>query len=344
MVKKMIVVNNITDRLNQIITERIYTYYPELTKVDIEIRKKSKIKKLHKSMIYQFNICNNGNILKTLVVKKRIFNPAYNNDIVKSTKTEFENLRLMNSSTNGKFSFPKVLDMLPEEGILISEKVEGETLSSYLRSSSYLPMTKFKKIFLQNLFIKIGLWLREFHRENSTGQRDKVDTQDYIRKAEGIVDKFPSFGISEDLGNAIINRMKTLKGDVLNYTFPLASKHGDFQPMNIIYHKDKLTILDISSQRKDITIKDVCSFIVGVSTFDIKSFYSFLDKESLNSLIVDFLNTYFEREPIPYQVIEFLKYVGMLQSFAFAYKRNPSFIRRRCVVSFYKKKLKELCA
>jgi len=330
------------NRFIELIKNRIHLYYPELGAQDIQIRNSYPAKKFHKSMIYRFDVYKNDKFYKGLILKKRIFNPAYNNDILRDTKEEFDNLKSLNEIARSRFLVPRVLDMLPEEGILISEKVAGKSLHSYLREYSYLPLTKEKSKFLEKLFIGIGEWLREFHKATSTGQQEKLDTREYIKKARELLGELPYWGFSAGLDKDVIKRMEALESEVLNYTFPLTSKHGDFQAKNIIYDSNKIIVLDISSSRKDITIKDVASLISGSDTFHLKSLYSFLSKDFFTILKADFLKAYFQNKAVPYAAIEFLQYAQLLQSLRIAYRRNNNPIRRIWILTYYNKKIREL--
>lgn len=341
MVNKLFKKNCIKNRLKKLIEDRIFIYYPDLASIDIHIRDNFPVKKCLTSIIYQFDIYNHREILKSLVVKKRIFIPTYNNDIAKETKEEFENLRFLNNLPERNFSIPFVLDVIPEEGVLITEKVEGKTFFYYLQKFSHLPLTKSNKFFLEKMFTKVGGWLKEFHQAGLTGQNNKIDTQEYLRQAQFIVDKFHTWGLSNDLGQMLVNKMTSIEKEVSRYTFPVTFKHDDFQPMNIIYDKEQIIVVDISYNAKDINIKDVCNFITGVKAFNIKSIYSLWNRRFLNGLIVDFLKAYFKNEPIPYAAIQFLNSKELLWSLEGAYKRNSSFMRRNKVLSFYKKKILE---
>ena len=327
-------------QLRDLIRSRISIYYPELSLHGVKIKVRLP-RKLHTSVIYQVDIHYNGKLMKSLIVKKRIFNPFYKNDVKEDTRKEFENLKFLNNLSDRKFRIPRVLDALPEEGLLITEKVEGRSLYFYLNKFSYLPLTKAKRDFLEKIFRNVGMWLKEFHKMTYTGKDMKIDTISYIHKAETILSNFSPHILSKKLCEEILNRMKTLERDVLKYTFPVALKHGDFQPRNIIHNQDEVIVMDMESRKEDIIIKDVCNFITGITTFEIR-YPSPWNKGLLNEFVDYFLETYFESNSILYSAIEFMKLLGLVESFESTYKRNELFLRKKMVAFLYEKKIYNL--
>ncbi|MCK4462951.1 MAG: hypothetical protein KAU58_01435 [Candidatus Omnitrophica bacterium] len=334
----LVQINNMLD-LAAIIQDKFYTYYPEFAEEHIDV-KGTLLRKWHRSDIYRFDVHNTKDILKSLIVKQRIHNKFYNNHIVENTQHEYTILKELNNTPNFSVSVPKVLDSIPEKALLITEKVEGESLYSYLKRISYLPITESRKAHIKQMFAKIGKWLREFHDISFEGKKEKINTQEFIKKAEEIVEKFPSIGIPIDQGKALIDKMKSLEKETASYTFPVVLKHGDFQPMNIIFQGDNLIVLDISAKTKDIAIKDVCNFITGSSTFDVKLLYSFCSKEIMDDSTNVFITAYFTGEKTPNVAVEFVKILGILESLNSVYSRNTSNFKRRIITHYYINKIK----
>lgn len=326
--------DNAISELKNLIENRACTYYPELSTQSFHI-KGAVLKKGHQSIIYQFDIHNTNRVLKSLIIKKRIFNKFYNNNIVESTQKEFDILKHLNNISHPAISAPQVLDAIPEQGLLISEKVNGESLYSYLKRTSYLPITRAKKVFAKQIFAKTGEWLRNFHNAGFQGEKSKINTREFIGKAGLIVSKFSSMGLPINLGNAITNKMRRLEKDVLSYAFPVSTKHGDFQPQNIVFWGGKITVLDISAKNRDISIKDVCNFITGSIIIRIKLPFSFFNARYLNDMIEEFLKVYYGQESIPYPAIEFVKFLGLLEQLDYVYNRNINFFKRKAITAFY---------
>lgn len=342
MVKSLLENKRAINRVENLIEKKIYSYYPELASSGIRVKHNRFIKRLITSDIYQFDIYSNNAVFKTIFVKKRKFGQLYNNDIIKDTIAEFENLSFFSSLPDRKFSTPRVLDVISQEGILVTEKIEGKSLYSFLKKFSYLPLAKVKELILRDICIKTGEWLREFHKAGLTGECGKIDTKNYIEKAKLIVNNFPHYGLTKILGNSLIEKIKNLEGSALDYTFPVSFKHGDFQPMNIFYSGDKVSVIDIDLRNKDITIKDVTNFVTGLYTFNVNCLASSLNSHILNGLIDDFLNSYFDGKSVPYRAIEFVKILGILESLERTYKRNESFLKRKIISTFYNSKLKKI--
>ncbi|UCC95044.1 MAG: hypothetical protein JSW40_09610 [Candidatus Omnitrophota bacterium] len=325
--------------LRKMIHSNLSTYYPELSGRHLTIRHYPFSKKCHTSIIYEFAICHKKDILKNIVVKQRIPNSFYNHDVVEDTRKEFDNLRLLNALSERRFSIPRVLDAVPKAGILITEKVCGKPFAACLKASSHLPLSKSKKVFLEKLFFRIGEWLREFHRAGFGGYYAVIEVDKFMRKAEEIVDKFPSWGLPCSLGKKLLGRMRGNENKAASCTFPVSSKHGDFQPLNILYNASTITVLDVGFKKNQITIKDVCNFITGVTTFDLKSFYSLWDIATVHHFNRCFLHGYFDHKSIPYAAVEVVCILGLLEALSRDYKRNTSFIKRKRIISFYKRKI-----
>mgnify|MGYP005651051029 CR=1 FL=1 len=298
--------------LKLLLRERINRYYPELNSYRVTI-KGHFLKKQHTSYIYQFDIYNSKGIFKSVVVKKRIFNNVYNNNIVEDTKREYSALQHLKTIPNLNISFPKILDAIPEQGLLITEKFRGKTLFSYLNKASYFLTSNTNKIFLKKLCFNTGEWLREFHRATSIGEMRKINVHGYINKAEVLVHKLSPLGLKVSLGEGLIDKMRSLGREIIGQEFPLALKHSDMQPMNVICSNGRIVVLDIGATKVDIIIKDVCNFVVGMNTVFIKSICSFWNKVLLDQLINEFLCGYFNDGDIPSGAVEFVKSLGMLE-------------------------------
>ena len=327
--------------LKTLIENRFYKYYPELASEKIHV-KGDLLRKGHQSNIYQFDVHNTRTVLKSLIVKQRVYNKFYNNHIIENTQKEFDVLKYLNSVPNAKIPAPRALDALPEEGLLITEKVKGKSLYSYLRKNSYLPLTNNRKESLKYIFRKTGEWLRNFHEVNSNGKTGKINTQEFIQKADEIIEKFPSMGLSVDLGNKLITKMEDMEDVVSEYQFPISLKHGDFQPLNIIFNNGKIIVLDISAKGEDITIKDVCNLITGTHIAKLKFLCSFYKTSHINELLDTFLENYYEYKAIPYPVIDFVKTLGFLEQLESIYERNQNPIKRKLITYFYAKEMKKI--
>ncbi|MDB4349546.1 phosphotransferase [Omnitrophica bacterium] len=322
-----------------IIKERVPLYYPDLFSSPVSIKKNKFQKRCHTSIIYQYDLHNCKDILKSLIVKKRIYNPAYNNDIKRDTMLEFEVLSHLNKLADGKFSIPRALDALPAEGVLITEKVEGRSLHSYIQGASVLPMTKAKREFFNKTFYKTGEWLREFHSAVANGKKERINTDECINKARLIIDKFYTLGFPQKLGRTVLKTMNTLKKEVSSFEFPLAIKHGDFQPMNIFYSDNKISAMDFGFSKYDITIKDVCNFIVSIDIFFLKYPSLFWKDKYTKSFTDEFLNGYYKDGYIQLGTLKFLKCLGTPESLDKVYERNKNSIIRKKIISFYKDKI-----
>jgi tRNA A-37 threonylcarbamoyl transferase component Bud32 len=333
---------NTISGLRTLIEDRFYSYYPEFSSEYIHV-KGSRLKKCHQSIIYQFDVHNTKELLKTLIVKKRVHNKYYNNHVIENTEKEFDILKHLGNMKDIAISAPRAVDAIFEEGILITEKIEGESLYSYLRRTSYLPITASRKEFLKSLFTKTGEWLRDFHNATFEGKKGSIDTAEFIKKAKQIVSKFPSMDLPLHLGEALISKMKQAEKDVSQYTCPIILKHGDFQPINIIFKNENISVVDIGARHKDLAIKDISNFITGLITARIKMQISFYTINTLDELAEEFLRAYYQDKPIPRQTIEFVKALGILEQLDNTYKRNEtSFIKSKIITAFYNEEIRKL--
>lgn len=340
MVNNMLGIGAARNRIKDIITDRIYQYYPELSRENLYVKDGIVLKRQHKSIIYQFDVYNNGLAIKHLIVKKRILHQAYNNNVELDTNKEFHNLRLLYELLKRNFNIPRALDAIPQEGILITEKVKGRDLYSYLRETAFLPL-KSKKEFLEKACFEFGRWLKEFHNMTSNGGKRAIDAEEYIVRAKSIKNKLISYGISEDLLNLLIEKMRAIKHEVVKNSYPVASKHGDFQPRNIIWYKNAITVLDMSSSNKDVIFNDICHFLAHLYLFNLKHPIFSLSNGLLDRLGGKFLEGYFEKDETEHSVIDFIMCFKLISLFEFTYRRNSSFLKRMRIVSFYKKRIRQ---
>lgn len=331
---------DLKQKLMQIIKERITTYYPKIQSSSVTIQDNHPEQKYHTSTIYQFDILKDGSLYKCVMVKKRFFNTAYNNDVNKDTSAEFNNLKsLYEKGLCG--SIPRALDAFPQEGILISEKIEGIRLADCLTRYSYLPLTRERYDFLGNVFKETAGWLKAFHHLTDSGKTAGIEAEKKIQQADSILIKLYSYGFPRKLGSQIIKKMSEAKAEIKDLNFRLAKKHGDFQPMNIYCQKNKIIVMDIDSLKEDICIKDVCNFIVGTNIFNIRCAYSFIGKSALNSLIKLFLSSYYANNEYCYPALKFYTTLGLLEFCQSSYNRNHNIFKRKRILSFYSMRLKK---
>ncbi len=123
--------------LKKLVEERFYSYYPEFSSENIHVKGRL-LKRCHQSLVYRFDVHNTKGVLKSLIVKKRIYNKSYNNHIIENTKKEFAILTRLNSLSKANVLAPRALDAMPDEALLVTEEVKGETIYSYLSRTSYL--------------------------------------------------------------------------------------------------------------------------------------------------------------------------------------------------------------
>jgi len=325
----------------QIIERRLPQYYPHLNLSHLYLRK-GKCKIHHCSIICEQDLWQKGRIIKTLIVKKRIFNPYYHNDVVLNTTTEFENLKFLNSHSNDRLSVPKVFDCFPDKGILVTEKDSAKSLLSHLVRYNFLPFSEERGDILKQMCEGAGEWLREFHKVTYTDYKSKVDTDEFIWKAKNAMNRCLSYGLSEELYKRLIYKMETLKDAVSNFSFPVSLKHGDYQPINILCKDSRITVLDIDLSKRDITVKDICNFLTNMSLFHLKYPPLFIRGKQLRDLENNFLIGYYQKEEIPYPVIEFLRLLSVLESLQNICKRKDTWMRRLRIIPFYQSRIKAL--
>ncbi|MFH0764097.1 MAG: hypothetical protein V1927_03760 [Candidatus Omnitrophota bacterium] len=327
--------------LKTVIENRLQKYYPHLASSHVRVEG-SLLKKHHKSIIYQFSIYNTDSVLKRLIVKRRIYNNLYHNDVTKDTVKEFDILSLLRKNRVLKDSISHALDAIPEKGLLVTEKIEGETLYAYLKNISLMPLTRSRKAILKSLFSETGEWLKDFHSATFEGKHGKIETGKFIDKAGQIIDKFPYLNIPVDLGRKVMERMEALESDVASYDCPISLKHGDFQPHNIIHNGSRIYVLDIAAEIEDLTIKDVCNFITGLNISMMKLPGLSFKERYLNGMVGEYLKAYYGGGEAPYSVIRFVRILGILEQLDSVYKRNPNYLRRKIITRFYAGEMKNL--
>lgn len=343
MVKPIVADNRIKKLVSEHVREYIGEYYPNVDFSNIILKHAFFAWKYHRSIIYQFNISNGNGFRKSLIAKARLQNYHYGDTDKKlDTAFEYKDLSFLNK-LDPLLAVPVVFDVLKDEGILLTEKVPGHRLDWYLCRMSYLPFTEKKKRFLHEAFFKAGAWLRAFHDAGFPEKKRSIDTQEFLGNAEAVAREIVNFGFPKELVERVLDKMRSLEADAGRYNFYSSFKHGDFQAMNIIYHAGKVTVLDVSVSKRDITVKDISNFIVGSYTYDIKLPYSTLNCGIFADLSKSYLKGYFKGEKIPYSAIRFVAFLGLLQIFSATYNRNISPIKKQFILNFFKNKISRIC-
>lgn len=304
---------SVGDDYTGMIAKRLRNYFPKLPK-EHQIIKQRTAKKSRCSIIDEWRIKDNDRHWPTLMIKKGCPNDLYNDKFKADLAKEFESLKLLNEHKGNGFSVPHVYDFLPEHNVMVMEKIESARLGDVL-IKGVNAYWKNKNGAYELLFRRCGHWLERFHAFTCVDHRFKMNAEVHLRKFRKVARICQVYGLPKGLIEAVEKRMQSLCQYIEQAHFDIALKHGDFQPNNILVRNNQITVIDISGYKNDVTIKDICNFLVGFQVMLIRSLQLLPDKRLNGILKRSFLDGYFNDKTIPLDPVQFFSLLGLLESF-----------------------------
>ena len=313
----------------KIVEQRIPSYFSGMNH-SYQIDKKF-LSDAHKcSEIQEWVITSDGQTVETLLLKQSKPNILYHDDVTIDLAREFENLKNLTGLLGKNFSVPRVFDCLVEHNLMVMEKVQGQCLRTVLLTEKY------SRDRIKTLFVQCGRWLRSFHDLTFTGENLLVPIGEFTEKWDKTAGMCHSYGLPASLLRSLTQRIGRLKEEVCQFKCPISMKHGDYQPGNILLTKNGITVIDISANKNDMAIKDICNFLVGYRTCFIKKINHFSYLNEFDTLDQSFLEGYYGKDPQPEPAIKFFHFLGLLESFEKICSRRGWFLRVGVVNPYFK--------
>jgi aminoglycoside phosphotransferase (APT) family kinase protein len=165
-----------------------------------------------------------------------------------------------------RFEAIRVLDYLPRQGAIVTERLEGSRSLGDLLGRSVRFRSSAQKAALIPAFHRAGTWLRQFHQ---LPPLDHTETR-YQRLEEWLdlmarfVNYLSANQASSQIHADLLNRV-VQAASVLPENLPLALGHGDFAPRNVLLTDGfRVSVLDTSASWQVPLYFDLASFLFAL--------------------------------------------------------------------------------
>jgi hypothetical protein len=325
-----------SSKVENIVREQAAYLFPELSKGNVQVIWLEPEWRLHQSVIYQFCITGDRGFSKDIVVKQRIFNPNYRNDVVVDTLKEYENLRLLEERGKGKFRVVRALGMVQDKGLLFMERVPGKRFSDILKEFNRRKPSPQRFEEIKGCFSASGQWLKAFHESGATGRTEKVPVDECLSEAKRIIAGLGWRAKFSHLESAL-DQMQKLKNEAGLEIFPVVLKHDDFHLRNILFENGQPVVGDVGGCRLDIALHDICDFLIVLFSFNIRYPFSRFTRLAQVGCAIAFLDSYFSDQRKPWPAIKFhLMLCAIRQTESILLRNRFSFPRTVWAALYYR--------
>ncbi|PYV78128.1 MAG: hypothetical protein DMG97_00075 [Acidobacteria bacterium] len=186
-------------------------------------------------------------------------------------------------------SLPKPLVVLPEAGLMVTEKLPGIPLSWVLRREANCLMALFHTPNVCESACRVGVWLSRFHEV--TRQPALVhDAQVFEREVTQLLEDCMCRGLDAAAAQEIFRVASRGSRLVDGQPIPAAARHGDFTARNILIDGDRIGVVDFENfAERDTIYEDVSKFVAYLALLKGRPGYS---RTALNAATRCFLRGY----------------------------------------------------
>ena len=226
-----------------------------------------------KSYVYNALIVNSKGEHKKIYIKKIGDNKKNGLNEILNLKDDWE-----------KILTPRIIDYFEEDNVVLSQGVNGDTLSKNLLLYSFRLGGKVRETRLVECAEKIGKAIGFLHRSTEKGSGkigemniylvEQFETTEYFRKILG-----------NNSWSKIQKRVESLK----NETTKLVQFHGDLSPHNILLNKEDVFLLDFSYLYNAIFLDPV---LFTVSLELMRGRFPLLLDSIISKMKKEFINSY----------------------------------------------------
>lgn len=271
------------DIINQSL-EIISSYY-SLDKI-VKPREVTKLPRQPDSVVFKFKFNNKDINLKGIILKIKNKSKYPPNILEQEVKT----LREINEkfAIEKHLHVPKVVGFIPEKGAILTEEIEGDSLYNFFVNSTTL-ISRF--FMLKKLVYAAGLAARALnivHEEVKDVafkiiERDLEICQAKLKKLKEIIPVNFNNQFCEEMLDTLQKYASKFKSTKIVWL------HRDFSPVNMIFNKDDLYILDWTFADFGFYFEDISRFWQTLE--NIKAAYPFR-KKIFSMIQANFLNNY----------------------------------------------------
>jgi len=212
--------------------------------------------------------------------------------VTESLQKEYTALKEVNAVLPGSMrdSVPHPLLLLENANTICLSLVAGTPLDRILRRNANVLTGWLNIRALEKTGYCVGEWLRCFH--SATQRRDeKHNPSDYAFEFKRIVLKAKLINLSSGVLEHVQKETLRLNESLRDLSVPIAAKHGDFIPQNILLDEgNKLGVIDFASYRREAPIfYDLAHFLAYTTILATRSIYS---RRALSAVSRNFLAGY----------------------------------------------------
>jgi Phosphotransferase enzyme family len=184
---------------------------------------------------------------------------------------------------------PKPLMVLPEAGLMVTEKVSGIPLSQVLARRTNYVMAVFRAANVCDITRGVGGWLSQFHeatRQPALAHDAKAFDREVTSQLEGCVRRGLGGAAAQDIFRAASRASGLVDGQPL----PAAARHGDFTARNILIDGERIGVVDFENfVERDTIYEDLGKFVAYLAMLQGRPGYS---RVAVNAAAQCFLRGY----------------------------------------------------
>lgn len=184
---------------------------------------------------------------------------------------------------------PKPLMVLPEAGLMVTEKLSGIPLSQVLARQTNCVMAVFRTANVCDIARRVGGWLSQFHeatRQPALAHDAKAFDREVTSQLEGCVRR----GLGTAAAQEIFRAASKASGLVDGKPLPAAARHGDFTARNILIDGERIGVVDFENfVERDTIYEDLGNFVAYLALLQGRPGYS---RAAINAAARCFLSGY----------------------------------------------------
>lgn len=159
---------------------------------------------------------------------------------------------------------PRPLLLLPEFDALVMDYCPGPMLADLFRGAKhFVSRSGFQT--LHRYVSRAGTWSRRFHALTDPAKGGKESVEDIVHFCQRMLREIASSDnpmIPKDLGERVFTRIIHLREAIPVDSVPVARKHDDYGPWNMIASPDKLVVIDFAAEKRGPCCSDVLKMLV----------------------------------------------------------------------------------
>jgi hypothetical protein len=203
---------------------------------------------------------------------------------------EFEAIQIVWALAGQRLDgLPKPLMVLPEAGLMVTEKLSGIPLSQVLSRQTNCVMAVFRTANVCDITRRVGGWLSQFHeatRQPALAHDAKAFDREVTSQLEGCVRR----GLGAAAAQEIFRAASRTSGLVDGKPLPAAARHGDFTARNILIDGERIGVVDFENfVERDTIYEDLGKFVAYLAMLQGRPGYS---RAAVNAAARCFLSGY----------------------------------------------------